>query len=118
MANPVFHVGDIGTVFVVQLLQCDVCGTGLLVPVDLSTATSLGICLKSPDATTSYPAVFAVAPCGLGDGTDGKIQYKTVSATDLNRDGTWCVAAKAVFPDGRVLRSDFKNFTVKTPVCP
>ena len=118
MANPVFHVGDVGTVFVVQILQVDTCGTGQLLPVDLSTATSLFVCLKSPDTVKSFVANYASSPCGLGDGTDGKIEYKTVSATDLDRAGTWCVAAKATFADGRVLRSDFKTFQVKTPVCP
>lgn len=117
MASPVFHVGDVGTEFVVQILTCDTCGTNQLVPVDVSTAITKEICLKSPDATVSYAAAFASAPCGVGDGTDGKISYVTIAAGDLDRDGTWCIAAKVIFPDGRVLRTDFKTFQVKTPVC-
>jgi hypothetical protein len=117
VASPVFHVGDIGTEFIVQILTCDVCGTNQLVPVDVSTATTKEICLQSPDATTHFTAGFASAPCGLGDGTDGKISYVTASAADLNRDGTWKIAAKIIFADGRVLRTDFKTFQVKTPVC-
>lgn len=118
MANPVFHVGDVGTVFILEIQQCDVCGTGQLVPVDLSTAVTMDICFKSPDTTKTFTASYATPPCGLGDGTDGKIQYKTVAATDLDRDGTWQIAAKITFADGRILRSTAQTFTVLTPVCP
>ena len=76
------HKGDIGTVFEVTVMEKDAT-TGLLVVVDISTATLMQIKFKKPDGTTdTQTAVFTNA------GADGKIEYVSV-LTDLDQVGNW-----------------------------
>jgi len=111
--NP--QVGDIGLEIVVDLQTCDC--NGNVIPFDVSGALSMEICLRKPDqlTTTHYTAAFST--CGTGDGTDGSISYKTISASDLDVAGKWCVSAKITFPDGRVFRGGTQCITVEQPVC-
>ncbi len=112
--NP--KVGDIGVEIVVNFPTCDC--DGKIIPLDVSTATTIEICLRKPDQLTivTFTAVFST--CGVGDGTDGSISYTTVSATDLDVAGTWAVSGKVIFPDSRVFRGDAKTMIVEISVCP
>ena len=116
MAEFASHVGDIGTEFIVlfQTLDCN----GLVTALDLSTASAITLCFRKPDQTTlvEHAAVVTPVPCGVGDGSDGKASYVTLSG-DLDVPGVWTIAGKAVFPGGETYRSNEATFTVRTPIC-
>ena len=96
------HHNDIGTLFLVTVNDC-VSGTSTAL--DVSTATSLEIILKSPSGVASTKTATVNT-----NGTDGKIQYVTVDG-DLNEVGTWRIQAK-VSISGGVYRSDVESFKV------
>ena len=76
MAVDEIHVNDIGTVLVSTIKD----GTSI---VDISGDTIKQIILGKPDGTSlTKSGVFTT------DGTDGKLQYTTVSG-DLNLKGVW-----------------------------
>lgn len=98
-ANEV-HVGDIGTIFELTVMD----GASV---VDVSTATTKEIVFRKPDGTTATKtATFTT------NGSDGKIRYATV-ANDLDKHGTWKVQAHIIMPTGE-WRSDMSEFTVYT----
>jgi hypothetical protein len=71
------HNGDIGTIF--RLTITDTAGT----PIDVSTATVKYINFQDPSGVRMQKtAAFDT------DGTDGKIQYTSVSG-DIDSVGTW-----------------------------
>jgi hypothetical protein len=71
------HNGDIGTVF--RLTITDTAGTAI----DVSTATTKYIYFQDPSGVRMQKtAAFTT------DGTDGKIQYTSVSG-DIDSVGTW-----------------------------
>jgi hypothetical protein len=71
------HVGDVGTVFRLEVRDQDDA------IVDVSGATTMNITFKKPSGTTAVKtAVHAT------DGTDGLIQYITVSG-DIDEAGVW-----------------------------
>ena len=78
------HVGDIGTVFELTIMD----GPSV---VDISLATLANcIILKAPDdGKLTKTGVFVT------DGTDGKVKYTTV-ANDLDEAGSWSIQAKIV----------------------
>jgi hypothetical protein len=81
------HVGDIGTVFEVELKDC-------LTIVNISSATVKQIIFQKPTGEVlTKTAIFST------DGTDGKLRYITV-ANDLDLAGTWKIQAKVVLPSG------------------
>ena len=90
MANCIY-VGDEGTTFRVQLLDCD---TGSVLPVDAASVKE--IIFEDPLGTvTRYAAVFTT------DGTDGLIEYVVIIG-DLDMSGTWTI-------QGYVEGTGFKN---------
>lgn len=103
------HLGDIGTIFRLQLTDC---GT----PVDLSLATSLVFCFQppSPAALFSRTATFAGTPF-VGDGTDGGLQYTAVNS-DLHVIGDWEIQARVVIPSG-TFHSAIGSFEVLDNLC-
>lgn len=80
------HVGDIGTAFRLTLEECGVA-------VDISTATILSVLFEKPDGTVATKTANFYA-----DGTDGVVQYKTVSG-DLDQYGKWKLQAYVEMPD-------------------
>lgn len=87
MSNCQIHVGDIGTVLVVTILED---GSA----VDISSASSLQIILRKPDGV-SYTKTATI----YTDGTDGKLSY-TVLDGDLDAAGLWKIQAVVVIPSG------------------
>jgi|PlaIllAssembly_1097288.scaffolds.fasta_scaffold2069334_1 hypothetical protein len=92
------HLGDIGTVFEVELKDCTTV-------VDLSTATIMEILFQKPDGTTvTKSAEFTT------DGADGKIRYITV-ANDIDVTGSWKLQARVTLPTG-TWSSNIEKFKV------
>lgn len=81
------HEGDIGTKLLITVID-----DGNIV--DISTATSLSIFIKKPDATL-------LSKSGIleTDGTDGKMHYFTI-AGDLDIAGIYKIQGKIIFPSG------------------
>lgn len=71
------HVSDVGTAFTITVKDEDDA------VVDISSASTLQIIFKKPDGSTLVKTATL-----SGDGTDGKMEYTTVSG-DLDDDGTW-----------------------------
>ncbi len=74
---------------------------GVPVPVNISGATNLLVCLLFPDTVTSqnFGAAF------LTDGTDGDIYYQTVYNTDLVQLGLFQIQGKATLGGRPILTS-------------
>ncbi len=98
MAADEIHVNDIGTVLIFTIKD----GSSV---VDVSTATTKQIIFSNPSCST-------VTKSGsfTTDGTDGKIQYTTVSG-DLDVGGTWRAQAYIVI-GGNEWHSDITSFEV------
>jgi hypothetical protein len=92
------HVGDIGTILEATIKNINT-------PVDISSATTKNILLKKPAGT-----VLTKAGVFTTDGTDGQLQYTTISG-DLNEDGVWEIQAHVILPAGN-WHSDIKKFSV------
>lgn len=75
--------------------------------VNVSSVTTKQLVLKKPDGSTVTKTAAFVT-----DGTDGKLQYVTISG-DLDTAGTWEVQANVVFPSGFNGRSDVQSFEVR-----
>jgi len=88
MSDSTVHVGDIGTVIRLTILDQD--GNAL----DISLATTLQIAFKKPNGTTVQKTAVLV-----GTGTDGKVYYQFVTG-DLDVAGAWIAQAKVVLPGG------------------
>ena len=87
------HVGDIGTTLIVTILE-----DGSVV--DISSASSLQIIIKKPDATTlTKTGVFTT------DGTDGKMQYVSI-AGDFDQSGNYRIQGKVNLTSGNYSSSD------------
>lgn len=98
------HVNDIGTNFVIELLD----GVGI---VDVSTATAMYIIFTKPaTATIPFEVVQQTAVFDT-DGTDGKIKYITI-ANDLDTAGTWKIQGVIHMPSGSEHSSDIGEFIV------
>lgn len=81
------RLNDIGTTFEVTLDDC-----GTVVPVN--GATTQEILFKKPDGTVvTKTSVFTT------DGTDGKIEYVTISG-DLDQLGLWQLMGHVILPSG------------------
>lgn len=98
------HVGDIGTELRLRIV--DGCG----VPVDISSATTLEICVKTPSG-----GVKTFTASETTDGTDGRLSYITVM-DDLDEDGTWEIQAHVITPSSE-FRSQIQTFVVKPNIC-
>ena len=99
MAANEIHQNDIGTVFEVTLQDGEVV-------VDISTATTKEIVFRKPNAG----AVLTRAATFKTDGTDGILQYVTVSG-DLDTVGEWHIQSHVIISAGE-WRSDIGTFDV------
>ena len=81
------HVGDIGTTLIVTILE-----NGSVV--DISSATSLQIVIRKPDATTLTKTGVLTT-----DGTDGKMQYISI-AGDFDQSGNYRIQGKVELTGG------------------
>lgn len=98
MAVNEIHLGDIGTVFEITVMDGSVV-------VDISTATTTEFVFEKPsNATVTQTAVFVT------DGTDGELEYTTV-ADDLDEVGSWRLQVYIVMPSWTG-RSDIGSFEV------
>ena len=98
--NAEIHKDDIGTEFIVTILDFTEDNDGEIV--DISTATIKQIIFLKPDGVTKLTntALFtSVASGGTADGTDGKISYFTVPG-DLSEVGQYKVQAFITTPGG------------------
>lgn len=81
------RVGDIGTILEVTLTEDGAA-------VNISTATTIEIKLKPPEAATkTKTATFST------DGSDGKIRYITISG-DIDEEGQWRIQGHVILPTG------------------
>lgn len=77
------QVGDVGLPLVLVVVDKE--GQ----PVDISPATNLKVILRPPDGRSKvFDATFKT------NGEDGKVQYVTASADDLDVPGEWEMQAK------------------------
>lgn len=105
------HQDDIGTEFIVTLVECV---DKVEVPVDISTASDKDIIFLKSDGSTrlTKPAVFtSIASGGTGDGVDGKMSYFLV-AGDLDQLGKYKIQGIVTTPAGKWSSAigDFKVF--------
>ena len=98
MAQNEIHVGDIGTVFQVTVLD-----GGEAIP--LQTATTKQLIFTKPSREKLTKAAAFVT-----DGSDGKIKHTSVSG-DLDESGNWKIQAYIVLPGGS-WKSDIGEFFV------
>lgn len=93
------HVGDIGTTFVVTLMD-------RTTVVDISAASTMQIILKPPKG-----AKLTKTATHVTDGEDGKMKYPTI-AGDLNVPGQWQIQAYIVLSGGswRSSKATFEVF--------
>jgi len=99
------HIGNIGTVFEVTLYS------NASDALDVSTAAGAGtkeIIFSKPDGTVvTNTAAFVNA------GADGKIDYTTVLATELDQTGRWNIQAKVILTGpARTFRTNVGSFMV------
>ena len=92
------HLDDVGTIFKLTIKNPD------NVVVDVSSATIQELIFAKPDGTSLTKSSFT------GDGTDGQIQYTTVSG-DLNEVGLWHIQGHVVLSSGN-WRSSIEHFDV------
>ena len=100
------HVGDIGTVFIVTIIEDDDI-------VDISSATVMKYCFKAADGDTiekTNPTVDFYT-----DGTDGKLKYVGEDIFDIA--GTWQLQAMVTTPSG-TWYSSVDRFTVEDNIFP
>jgi len=99
MAANEIHIGDIGTVFEVTLLDDEV-----VEPID--GATLMEIIFVKPDKTK----VTNIASWS-SDGIDGKMRYVISLDTELDQKGTWKIQGIVTFATGK-WHSDIDSFKV------
>ena len=98
MAANEIHLNDIGTIFRLTIKDGDSV-------VDISGATTKNIIFTSPGGTSTTQA-----GSFTNSGTDGKLQYTSVSG-DINEVGTWELQASLVMTAG-TFKSDVSMFEV------
>lgn len=103
MSSGEIHVGDIGTIFRVTVTDQD----GSIV--DISGASTRLILLRDP-----YGKKLSKTGAFTTDGTDGKMQYASVSG-DIGRAGTWKIQGKVIIPAG-TFYTDITEFEVYSNV--
>lgn len=101
MAANEIHIGDIGTVFEVTILD-DV------TPINISAGSSMEIIFTKPDASKTKVINTAVLS---GDGTDGKMRYTIVLASELDIKGKWKIQGRLTLPSG-TWSTDISDFKV------
>lgn len=89
------HVGDIGTVFKIKIVDDDG------IAINIASATTLQIIFLKPNNQRLVKTATLST-----DGTDGFIQYSTI-ADDLDRPGVWRI-------QGRVVQATFTNSSARS----
>lgn len=98
MAAEEIHLNDIGTIFELTVKDGNV-------TLDISTAIAIEIIFKKPSGTVvTQTAAFQT------DGTDGIMQYTTISG-DLDETGGWKIQGRVQLPTGH-WSSDTHSFKV------
>ena len=99
MAANEIHIGDVGTIFEVTLMDD-------IVIVDIGAAITMEIIFEKPDKTiVTNTAVLS------GDGSDGKMQYIIVLNTELDQKGNWKIQGIVELPSGK-WSTDIDKFKV------
>ncbi len=96
-------VGDVGTVFEITIKEDGVV-------VDVSSATLKQILFLKPDG-----AVLTASAAFTTDGTDGKIQYKTLSG-NINLTGIWHWQGKVTLATGGPFHTSVRTFRVESVI--
>jgi hypothetical protein len=99
MAANEIHIGDIGTIFEVTLMDNEV-----VVPID--AATLMEIIFVKPDKTKVVNTAVLTS-----DGLDGKMQYVIALASELDTKGGWKIQGRVVLPTG-TWSTDIDKFKV------
>lgn len=106
MSDITIHVGDVGTVFRLTIVEADG-----VTPIDVSAATVKSILFqKGNGARTKKTATLYT------DGTDGVIQYTAV-AGDVDSAGNWQLQGYVEIPDGKFY-SEILRFRVLDNINP
>jgi hypothetical protein len=107
MAQPVdqIHVGDIGTLFVVYIVEDDPDSDGFL-PVNVATATTKEIHYWKPSGATLSKAASL-----LTDGSEGGLTYTSVDG-DIDEAGVWKIQGFVEFVNGE-WHSEVQEFRVR-----
>lgn len=95
------HVSDIGTILRLTIRDQDKAA------IDVSGATTKQIILRKTDQSTTLTKTAS----NFSDGTDGIIQYTTVSG-DLTPAGPWKIQGRIVLSGGADFRTEIKDFDV------
>jgi len=101
MAANEIHIGDIGTIFEITLMDnLDV--------VDIGGATLMEIIFTKPDEAVTKVVNTAEL---VSDGTDGKMKYTILADTELDIVGSWKIQGRVILPTG-TWSSDIDRFRV------
>ena len=103
MAANEIHAYDIGTIFELTMMD----GTS---PLDISGQLDMKIHFTKPDGSFVEKTGSFTNTSGPQDGTDGKMEYTTVT-NDLDQIGTWKIQAIVQLPSGK-WSSDISSFKV------
>ena len=90
MIDTIIHVGDIGTTFMVTIVEIDG-----ITPVPITSATVKKILFKKPDGTK-----FSKDANLVTDGDDGKMEYVSISG-DIDIPGKWAMQGYIEIPGGK-----------------
>jgi len=101
MAAEEIHIGDIGTVFEVTLLDGEA-----IVPI--GEATLMEIIFVKPDEAKTKVVNTAVLS---GTGADGKMRYVITLASELDIKGNWKIQGRVILPTG-TWSTDIDKFKV------
>ena len=86
MATILLHNADVGTTLILTVEE-----DGAALDISSATVATLKFYLQDPTGVvTTVTAVFS--PTGSGTGTDGKLEYVTVSG-DIDTEGRWSLQA-------------------------
>jgi len=103
MTNPIIHVGDVGTIFRLTIVENDG-----VTPVPVQTATVKSILFEKGQGTkVTKTAVF------FTDGSDGIIQYVGL-ASDVDEAGNWWMQGYVEMPSGKFFSSKVSFSVQKT----
>jgi hypothetical protein len=106
MTDTIIHVGDVGTIFRITIVE-----NNSVTPVNVSGATVKTIHFQKGDGTrVSKTAVFYT------DGSDGIIQYVGIAA-DVDVAGTWQMQGYVEMPSGKFY-SEIATFKVRNNISP
>lgn len=89
--SPIIRKGDVGTILRWTVAES--------IPIDVSKASVKQVKIMRPDNShLTKDLVFSTSPMDTNDGTDGRVEYKTIS-DDINQKGTYRWQLFLVFLD-------------------